>query len=659
MKRTKRLIWDKIRVATFLIIYAALAEYVQPTPFITSRMGQLIYVLLVLEIFRQLHYVRQEKSARYFKRTSKWTEKFQNRQRRLTEYTRFRIMRIIKLLFLIYAAGWMIDGMTERCSGAFQCSLILPKLLIENLPDLALRLLVVAFSIGQIFLIMIVLARSGTFDQIMPETIKTRFSDVYGQDVAVNRVKENLNILDQPDVIEGRGGFMPGGILLWGPPGTGKTMIAEAFAGETGKPFVMVGPGGFTNMFFGVNILKVKHLFKTLRKLSLRYGGVVCFMDEIDNLGNRGGDVTDTMGTEGEPCDTIIPGVGDEPIPPSDKIIMGNMRGGGSGMGTLEIFLAEMSGLAKPRGLYNKIRRLFGFSPNPPPKYRILFMGATNLPQMLDPALLRPGRFDRKIKVPFPSKAGRYETFKGYLGKVENDVTEEQVETLAAENPRATGASIKDVVNEALIRSVREGRDYVSWEDIRESIIWKSMGDIEGRQPYEEDQWRVALHEAAHAVVAHHYRKHHKIQFASVVRRGQTLGVVSNVPLEERFTSTQSELEANIRVSLASHVAERLYFDNDVSTGPSADLRNATGVAERMVGTFGMSKGMRVANINPLTGQLSVSPRQVDKILKRLYGETEEFVRTHRDQVELVAQLLDAEDTVDGDVIHDLLKRTT
>jgi ATP-dependent Zn protease len=563
-------------------------------------------------------------------------------------------MRIIKLLFLIYAAGWMIDGMTERCTGAIQCSLLLPKLFMENLPDLFLRLLVVAFSIGQIFLIMIVLARSGTFDTIMPETIETRFKDVYGQDIAVNRVKENLNILDQPEVIEDRGGFMPGGILLWGPPGTGKTMIAEAFAGETGKPFVMVGPGGFTNMFFGVNILKVKHLFKTLRKLSLRYGGVVCFMDEIDNLGNRGGDVTDTM-VENDGCDRIDNvGVGIQ-----DNIIMGNMRGGGSGMGTLEIFLAEMSGLAKPRGLYNKIRKIFGFSPTPPPKYRILFMGATNLPQMLDPALLRPGRFDRKIKVPFPTRAGRYETFKGYLGKVKNDVTEEQVETLAAENPRATGASIKDVVNEALIRSVREGRNYVSWEDVREAIIWKDMGDIEGRQPYEEDQWRVALHEAAHAVVAHHYRKHHKIQFASVVRRGQTLGVVSNVPLEERFTSTRSELEANIRVSLASHVAERLYFDDNVSTGPSEDLRNATNTAKAMIGQFGMGKSKRVVDVNPLTGELSVNQKQVDKVLDRLYAETKDFVRVHRDQIELVAQLLDAEDTVDGDVIHELLKRTT
>lgn len=513
--------------------------------------------------------------------------------------------------------------------------------------------------IGQFALIFWFMSKVGAEEIMLPGEINVDFSMVYGQESAVKRVKETKFYLENPDEIESRGGTVPKGVLLWGPPGTGKTLIAKALAGETGLPFVLVGPGAFTSMFFGVNIIKVKRLFKRLRRLSDEYGGVVCFMDEIDNLGNRGGavDGRGPLDSGSHACDIVEQPsefVGERVGDRKDNIIMGGM--GGGQMGTLEILLSEMDGMGKRRGILYRLRRLFGLPLGDPPTHRILFLAATNLPQKLDPALLRPGRLDRKIKVNYPDRDGRIATYRGYLAKVRNNLTEDDIYTLADNNPYATGASIKDAVNEALILALQDGREEVTWTDIRDAIIWKQMGDEEGRQTNDEDQWRVAVHEAAHAVAAHHFRSAHRIQFASVVRRGQTLGVVSSVPLGERFTRTQSEFESDIKVSLASHWAEDFFF-GDISSGPSHDLLNATRVAQNLLGRFGLGKGLAVRAVSPQTGELAVPTEEVNKYLKKIYKDMAEFLRDRRDQIEMVAQLLDQNDTVDGEDIHALLER--
>ena len=244
---------------------------------------------------------------------------------------------------------------------------------------------------------------------------------------------------------------MPGGILLWGPPGTGKTLMAEAVAGETGKPYVFVDPGAFINMFLGVGILKVKALFRKLRKLALRYGGVIVFFDEADSLGNRGALAQGGPGFPRghDPRRSTSRAATASPTCPRPRsggwpgerwsghaaetadagarsrfVMGGGMGGGGGGMGTLQALLTELSGLKKPRGFVNRyVRRVLGMRPKPPPKYRILVMMATNLPEALDEALLRPGRIDRIYKVGYPSKAGRVRTYEGYLDKVRHELT--------------------------------------------------------------------------------------------------------------------------------------------------------------------------------------------------------------------------------------------
>ena len=339
---------------------------------------------------------------------------------------------------------------------------LLPGTIIHALPIIFYVMAIVSLGILQFVAIFWFMSKGGV-DVYFPDDITTRFSDVWGQDHVLERVKENMLFLEDPEAIEAKGGYVPGGILLWGPPGTGKTLMAEAVAGETGKPYVFVDPGAFINMFFGVGILKVKSLFRKLRKLAVRYGGVIVFFDEADSLGNRGGCVGGQGGSmaarrpaaRGLPR-VLLPGAGHPggavrrgaeggsraPAAGRFRQMIPAGMGGGGGMGTLQALLTEMSGLKKPRGFFNRIvRRTLGMRPKPPPKYRILIMMATNMPSALDEALLRPGRLDRVYRVGYPSKEGRRRTYEGYFSKVKSDVTPEQVDHLATITPYATGAT--------------------------------------------------------------------------------------------------------------------------------------------------------------------------------------------------------------------------
>ena len=268
--------------------------------------------------------------------------------------------------------------------------------------------------------------------------------------------------------------------------------------------------------------------------------------------------------------------------------MMGMGMGGGGGMGTLEALLTELSGLKKPRGFVNRdVRRLLGLRPKPPPKYRMLVMMATNLPEALDEALLRPGRIDRIYKVGYPSKAGRVRTYEGYFAKVRHELTPEQVDKLATITPYATGATIKDLVNEALITAIRAGRDVITWGDVIRAKQLKELGPPEDVEYIERERHAVAVHEACHALVAYRTRQHMEIDIATIEKGSDYLGMVASIPPEDQFTRWRSEYETDILVSLASLAGERMFFGNDSSSGVSGDLESATTVASFMEGFWG------------------------------------------------------------------------
>jgi ATP-dependent Zn protease len=697
--------WDRIKFLVLLLLIMAGSILSSPDlgflgfgevlgHYFATTAGRVLGIVFMVYVLRQIHYLVSERSAAYH---SVWHDSFFGGFERFAQghfkpWTRFRVGRMFRWAFYLLILGVILDYFIDEVSSPIEALVEAPRTLVDALPfifQLAFGFLFVAVQFIGIFWL---LSRGG-MDVILPEEVTTRFSDVWGQDHVLEMIRENIAFLEKPDEIEAKGGYIPGGILLWGPPGTGKTLLAQATAGETGRPFVFVEPGAFINMFFGIGVLKVKSLYRKLRKLSLRHGGVIVFFDEADALGSRGqlggvpqGQLGHVLrGDAGFACNGfsyLSPvsqrmlvdewGRSADTTPAEaprlrwvDRIVMGGMGMGGGGMGTLQALLTEMNGLTKPRGFINRLRKLFGFRPKPPPKYRILHIMATNMPNALDEALLRPGRIDRMYKVGFPSKEGRRQTIVGYLNKVEHRLGEEEITKLATVTPYYSGAMIKDMVNEALILAVRDDREAIEWPDIWKAKALKELGPPEDVDYVQRERHAVAVHEASHAVTAHLLGAHRRIDLVSIEKRSSTLGMVKSQSEEERYTQWKSEFETDIMVSLASLAGERLFFENDNSSGVSGDLSSASRIAALMEGSFGMGSSLTSAlNTRQNAGggpanAVSVSLREdreaIEKSLAHLYEEVATLLEEHREKVLELAAVLEERKNISGEEVAEIM----
>jgi len=631
-----------------------------------------LFVLAGIEIIRQIHFLIAEFVAPYH---SGWQKYFAFTDRlihKISDWNRYRLSRAIKALIWIALLSVVLGAVYNE--PPVQALFLAPQALWSALPLLGQLLFAVVFIVIQFVAMFWFLSRGG-IDVYFPDDIKTRFSDVWGQDHVLARIRENLMFLEKPEEIEKYGGYVPGGILLWGPPGTGKTLMAESMAGESGKPFVFVDPGAFNAMFFGIGVMKVKGLFRKLRKLSLRYGGVVAFFDEADSLGNRGlapsggqGRFTpDVFGSSCHGGNYLSPDAAN--LITREKFVMGGAAGGGGGggMGTLQALLTEMSGLKKPRGFFNRIvRRTLGMRPKQPPKYRILTVMATNMPEALDEALLRPGRIDRMYRVGYPSKPGRVRTYQGYLDKVSHSLTAEEIDKLATITPYATGATIKDTINEGLINAIRNGRTSITWVDVIKAKQLKELGPPEDVEYIERERHAVAIHEACHGVMAHVMRRHMMIDLATIEKGSDYLGMVASIPPDDQFTRWRTEYEADILVSLASLSGERLFFAGDNSSGVSGDLESATTIASFMEGHWGMGSTVSSHASNKRfevgapggkgkpgeSAQKELRNALSDRIednLSTLLQRSEEILQSNRNKVLALAHALEVHRTLAGD----------
>ena len=694
--------WDRLKILALLgvIIGAIVASsddigflsfWEVAGEFFSTTAGIALGSVFLLELVRQVHYWLSERSPAY---NSFWQDSFFGGIERWTHdhikpWTRFRVARFIRRLIYIFVFALLIDYFVDEVNGPLEALVEAPRLFADAFPFLLQLSFGFLFVTIQFLGIFWLLSRGGT-DVILPEEVTTRFDDVWGQDHVLDLIKENIAFLEKPDEIEEKGGYIPGGILLWGPPGTGKTLLAQAVAGETGRPYVFVEPGAFVNMFFGIGLLKVKLLYRKLRKLSLRHGGVIVFFDEADSLGSRGqmGSPQGQLGAAamsygGFSCngfgyltpqtqEMLVTYWSQEPVPADpaprpgfiDRIIMGGM-GGGGGMGVLQALLTEMNGLAKPRGFTNRLRKLLGFRPKPPPRYRLLHIMATNMPNALDEAMLRPGRIDRIYKVGYPSKEGRRQTIVGYLNKVEHKLTEEEIDRLATVTPMYSGAKIKDMVNEALIIAVRDDREAIEWRDIWKAKSLKELGPPEDVDYIQRERHAVAIHEASHAVTAHLLGAHRRIDMVSIEKRASTLGMVKSMGQEERFTQWRSEMETDIMVSLASLAGERLFFAGDNSSGVSSDLSSASTVAALMEGSFGMGSSLSSAmntretgmggQANPVSTALRERKAEIEANLEALYGRVGEVLEEHQEKVLELAAVLEGKKTISGDEVAEIM----
>ena len=677
--RAQLSLWDRSK---FLLLLGALLFFAawsdaSSNPLLTLRdavVSQInhrwwIPALLIAEALRQIHFLISEHWAAYYQ---VWKQIFavsELASARFSDWTRYRLIRTAKSLF--YVALLAIGLGVYYKEPPIQAITKAPVALWKMMPFIAQLAFALVFIVIQ-FVGMFWFLSKGGVETYLPDDIRTRFTDVWGQDHVLDKLRENLHFLEAPEEIENHGGYVPGGILLWGPPGTGKTLMAEAMAGETGKPFVFVDPGAFNAMFMGVGILKVKSLFKRLRKLSLRYGGVVVFFDEADSLGSRGSissstlpDVFQSTSCHGgnylsEPAAALI----------ANKVVVvgGGMNGMGGGSGTLQALLTELSGLKKPRGFFNRVlRRALGLRPKNPPKYRILVVMATNLPGALDEALLRPGRIDRMYRVGYPSKAGRIRTYEGYLEKVSHLLNDEEIEKLATITPYSTGATIKDTINEALITAIRDGRTTITFADVLRAKQSKELGPSENVEYIERERHAVAIHEACHGTMAYLVRKHMEVDLATIEKGSDYLGMVASIPPDDQFTRWKSEYKADILVALASLAGERLFFDGDNSSGVSGDLESATTIASFMEGHWGMGSTIssHASNRRNETGtpggtrggknesgarelQRGLADR-IEANLAALLKEAESILKKNRGKVLSLAHALEVHKTISGD----------
>jgi cell division protease FtsH len=448
------------------------------------------------------------------------------------------------------------------------------------------------------------------------------FDDYKGQANLIKLVRQWIYLLSDRGKFQRMGGQFINGLLLYGEPGTGKTMLAKCMAGEAGIAFISIEGSGFRAMFMGVDVLKMIRFTSRARKLAREYGACIAYIDEIDAVGMSRGSVMGGQGQTGM-------GMG-----------MGGMFGGGTGALTRLLYemdgINEMTRWEKWRARWNQLRK----KPVPPRDWHVLFMGSTNRPDVLDPALTRPGRFDRTIVVDKPDRAGRREILKYYLGKVQHDESVD-IEALVSDTAWATPAKIMSAVTKDAVRlALFDDRDQVAQHDIELAFQEQAMGLENPIEEMEEDQRRqVAYHEAGHAIVQYYLRPDERIVRVSIIRRSEALGYVLPVPNYDIYSLPLKTLVADILVSMAGHVAVKVFL-GEYWTGAASDFQNIRARLWTLAnhGYFGPPVVMdtTMMAMRSFEGRASL----VEKFWQQLEEQTEYILSVHAPEVHAVTEAL-------------------
>jgi ATP-dependent Zn protease len=648
-------------------------EWSSPESFFGSGLSKLVTVLIILEVLLQVWLARQETSYEAVVRQQTWAQRWRNFRQRFPADLRYRLRRLTMILTLLALYGQGLNLTSDRCDSAVECVMQTPNMLIEQMPLFMYIGFSVLMGMAQLGFMFYSMTKVGFVKIMMPGTMDVEFADIYGQDEAVAKMQEQVALLESDDKVKSAGGFMPNGVLLWGPPGTGKTMLAKAVANASTKPVIIVPPGGFASTFVGINFLKVWMLFRYVRKYARRYKGVIVFMDEIDSLGNRGGQVAGVLPAApvfGCMFDSARDAEHKEAVRVHDSTgfslrpsgfvtrIANHIIGGdfsGSNPGTLEAFLAALDGMDESRGLINRLLVSLGFPPLSPPEIKRMFIGATNLPQKVDAALLRPGRLSRKIHVKYPDHEGKVATYEGYLAKVRHNVSDEDLDRLVRNHQPATGAEVQAVVNEAVLATFRAAAGdtgMVTYEGLAEQLRVEKIGEPGDAFEDPLNRWRVAIHEAGHAVMSHHKRRQRSdIWFATIVSHGESGGMVAGAPHNDDWLRMQEDMEHDIQIALASRIAETLFFGQP-SNGHAGDGRAASEMAMDMVtyGHHGNQIGHWWAG-----DQDGPGIGMAEDILTENLAQAHAFLAPRAAQIAEVAIRLLDEGTVEGHKIHALL----
>ena len=532
-------------------------------------------------------------------------------------------------------------------------------------PDAILWLfpILIFLSFGLILLLPLANGRSPHV-RFSPGEIPVRFADVRGIDIVLEEVTRSLQIfLTYKSFREELGGNPRRGILFEGKPGTGKTHLAKAMSAEAGVPFFFVSAPAFHSMWFGMTAFKIRAFFKTLKKAARKEGGAIGFIEEMDAVGGARGGVSQT---------TAYPG----------GRMVNRMVDSGSGGMVNELLIQLQSFDTPPFGLRMRnslVGAVNSFLPSerqlkkkPAPYSNVLIIGATNRADSLDPALMRPGRFDRTLYFDLPSKAGRRDLIDYFLERraYAPEMNREDLrEELAAMSLGYSPAMLEHILDEALVWAIREGRRELTWRDVQRARLSEEIGLAQPVAYTEDERVLIATHEAGHAVAAYLCAKdRRKLEVLSIIKRRQALGLLAHSDAEERFTKTKSELEATIKIALGGMAAEQLYF-GESGTGPSSDLHTATLLAAQMVGAFGMGSKLvsyEAVNDGPYTTSNIVgkvlsseeTKKEMEDLLQRLKDQVSFLLEKNRDLLEALRDALLEHEELLGDDIAAVLRTT-
>ncbi len=478
-----------------------------------------------------------------------------------------------------------------------------------------------------------------------PSEIDVRFSDVRGAAMMVDEAVKTLNLfLAHKTFTEEMGGTSRRAILFEGPPGTGKTHLAKAMAAEGGVPFLFVSASAFQSMYYGQTNRKLRSYFKALRKYARSEGGAIGFIEEIDAIGAaRAGMGMRSEGVSGVVNELLVQ-LQSFDQPPLSR------RAAGKLVDAVNAWLPAHRQLRKP----------------PPPHANILVIGATNRAADLDPALLRPGRFDRKIYFDLPSRAARREILDYYLAKKahEPELDEESKrESLAAMTIGHSPVMLEHLLDESLVWALRRGGDRLSWNDLQQAKMAEQIGLGQPVEYTEQERRAIATHESGHATVAWLVGKGRKLDVLSIVKRGTALGLLLHSDTEERFTRTKIEIEALIQIAFGGMAAEELFFGG-AGSGVASDLKAATDAACQMVGALGMGSSLVSLETVEAVGGRNLAAKvlasdsareEVEEVLRRLKAAAYEMLDEHRHVVEALRDALLERHELVGDEILDVI----
>ena len=462
------------------------------------------------------------------------------------------------------------------------------------------------------------------------------FDDYWGQPALLRLVKQWISLLGDRERFVEMGGQYINGLMLFGEPGTGKTLLAKAMAGEAGIAFMSVEGSGFRGMFWGMDTLKMMTFVKKARKLAREHGACIAYIDEIDAVGMSRGSV---MG---------------------GGQMAGGMMGGGMMNGALTRLLYEMDGISELSRMDKIKARINKLLRKEPPKrdWHVLFMGSTNRPDVLDPALLRPGRFDQVIKVDRPDRVGRKAIIEGYLSKINHDEGID-VDAIVADTPRATPAQVMSAITkDSVRRALFANREYVQQEDIDQAIQEQLVGmanPIEDMDPVLLRQ--IAYHEAGHAIVQHYVMPDQRISRVSIVRRSSgTLGYMLPVDTVEMYGQPLRRIVGRIMVALAGHLSVKVFM-GEFWTGATGDY-NMARMDFRDLAVHGFF-GPPVSELYRDVKELQFSDERVERIWVSLEDQIERMLVGHADEIEaLVERLLERRDLSNAEVLELLGKNS-